>query len=111
MSYTTKVYRDRGGDRLVVETGGIVQLKTGGQIVGNAGTQTSAIADLAGTVGTANNTMMAVPAPADTPADADALRDDIAANLVPAINDNFADLQEKVNGMLAALRAVGIVAS
>ena len=37
MSYTTKVYRDQGGDRLVVEAGGIVQLKTGGQIVGNAG--------------------------------------------------------------------------
>ena len=41
MSYTTKVYRDQGGDRLVVEAGGIVQLKTGGQIVGNAGTQVS----------------------------------------------------------------------
>ena len=51
MSYTTKVYRDQGGDRLVVEAGGIVQLKTGGQIVGDAGTQVSAIADLAGTVG------------------------------------------------------------
>ncbi|HUG63024.1 MAG TPA: hypothetical protein VMP03_14330 [Methylomirabilota bacterium] len=36
--------------------------------------------------------MTAVPAPTDTPADADALRDDIAANLVPAINDNLADL-------------------
>ena len=89
MSYTTKVYRDQGGDRLVVEAGGIVQLKTGGQIVGNAGTQVSAIADLAGTVGAANDTMTAVPVPADTPADADALRDDIATNIVPARSETF----------------------
>jgi hypothetical protein len=111
MSYTTKVYRDQGGDRLVVEAGGIVQLKTGGQIVGNAGTQVSAIADLAGTVGAANDTMTAVPVPADTPADADALRDDIATNVIPAINNNLADVQAKLNGILAALRGVGVVAS
>ena len=58
----------------------VEELKTGGQIVGNAGTQVSAIADLAGTVGAANDTMTAVPVPTDTPADADALRDDIATN-------------------------------
>jgi hypothetical protein len=49
----------------------------------------------------------AVPVPVDAPPDADALRDDIAANLVPAINDNLADLQEKVNGMPAALQDRG----
>ena len=37
MSYTTRVYRDQVVDWLVVETGGVVQLKTGAQIVGNAG--------------------------------------------------------------------------
>ena len=111
MSYTTKVYRDQGGNRLVVEAGGIVQVKTGGQIVGNAGTQVSAIADLAGAVGAANDTLTAVPVPADTPADADALRDDIATNVIPAINNNLADVQAKVNGILAALRGVGVVAS
>jgi hypothetical protein len=42
---------------------------------------------------------------------ADALRDDLAANLVPAVNNNLADLQAKVNAILAALRAIGIVAS
>lgn len=111
MSYTTKVYRDRDGDRLVVEAGGVIELKTGGQIVGSAGTQVSAIADLAGTVGTADDTLTAVPVPADTPATADALRDDIATNVIPAINNNLADLQAKLNGILAALRDVGIVAS
>ena len=55
--------------------------------------------------------MTAVPVPADTPADADALRDDIATNVIPAINNNLADVQAKVNGILAVLRGVGIVAS
>jgi hypothetical protein len=35
MSYTPKVYRAQGGDLLVVESGGKVQIKTGGQIVGD----------------------------------------------------------------------------
>jgi hypothetical protein len=37
------------------------------------------------------------------------LRDDIATNLVPAVNNSFADLQAKVNAILAALGAVGII--
>ena len=111
MSYIPKVYHAQGGDLLVVENGGAVQVKTGGQIVGDSGAQTSSITDLAGSVGTANNTMTAIVAPADTPATADVLRDDLAANLVPAVNNNFADLQAKVNAILAALRAVGIVGS
>ena len=78
------------------------------QIVGNAGTQVSAIAGLAGTAGTAKDTMTAVPVPAEPPADADALRDDIATNIVPAINNNLADMQAKVN---AALRGLGIIAT
>jgi len=110
MSYTPKVYRAQGGDLLVVESGGKVQVKIGGQIVGDTGTQIAAIADLAGTVGSANSTMTAIAAPTDAPADADALRDDIAATMVPAINNNFADLQSKVNTILAALRGVGAVA-
>ena len=55
--------------------------------------------------------MTAVPVPADTPADADALRDDIATNIIPAINNNLADVQAKVNGILAALRSVGLIAT
>jgi hypothetical protein len=111
VSYIPKVYHAQGGDRLVVESGGTVHIKTGGQIVGDAGTQVSAIPELAGTVGTANDIMTQIAAPTDSPATADALRDDIAANLVPAVNNNFADLQVKVNSILSALRALGAIAS
>jgi hypothetical protein len=86
-------------------------MKTGGQIVGDTATQASSITDLASNVGTANDTMTAVAAPTDSPASPDALRDDLAANLVPAVNNNLAYLQAKANAILAALRAVGIVAS
>ena len=53
------------------------------------------------TTGTANDTLEAIPDPADTPADADALRDDIVANALPAIRNNFADLAAKVNELIA----------
>jgi hypothetical protein len=69
----------------------------------------AAITSLGGTVGTANDTMTAIAAPTDSPADADALRDDIAAVMVPAINNNLADLQAKVNAILTALRNAGII--
>jgi hypothetical protein len=51
----------------------------------------------------ANDTMTPVTAPTDSPASPDVLRDDLAANLVPAVNNNLADLQAKVNAILAAL--------
>lgn len=54
--------------------------------------------------GTANNTIAAMPNPTDTPASADALRDDIVANLLPAIRNNFADVAAKVNEILAAMK-------
>ena len=46
---------------------------------------------MAGTVGAANDTMTALAVPTGSPAIADALRDDLAANLVPAVNNNFAE--------------------
>lgn len=51
------------------------------------------------TAGSANTTCQALPDPADTPADADALRDDLVANLIPAIRNNFADLIAQVNAL------------
>lgn len=57
-----------------------------------------------------NNTIAAIPLPADTPASADALRDDIAANVVPAIRDAIADLAAKQNEVIATLDAAGITA-
>lgn len=88
----------------------------------------TALAD--NSAGTANNTVQALPDPADAPASADALRDDLVANLIPALRnntadlaakintliadmndarDNDADLAAKVNAILAALRTAGIV--
>jgi hypothetical protein len=59
--------------------------------------------------GTANNTIQAMADPTDTPATADALRDDIVANLLPAIRNNFADLAAKVNEIRTVLRASGVM--
>lgn len=51
--------------------------------------------------GTANTTVEALPDPTDTPASADALRDDIVANLLPALRNNFADLAAQINALKA----------
>lgn len=53
--------------------------------------------------GTANDTIAAIPDPADTPASADALRDDIVANTLPAVRNAIADLAAKINAVIAAL--------
>lgn len=55
------------------------------------------------TTGTADNTLAALPTLTDSPASADALRDDINTNLYPVLKNNFADLAAKVNAILAAL--------
>jgi hypothetical protein len=59
--------------------------------------------------GTANNTIQALPDPTDTPATADALRDDLVAVLIPALRNNFADLAAKVNEIRTVLRASGLM--
>lgn len=51
--------------------------------------------------GTANTTVQALPDPADAPATADALRDDLVANLIPALRNDFADLAAAVNALIA----------
>ncbi len=74
-------------------------------------TQAGAITDLTdSTSGTANNTVQALTDLTDSPASADALRDDIVTNLLPALRNNFADLTAKVNAILAAIRGVGLIA-
>lgn len=52
--------------------------------------------------GTANTTLEAIPDPADTPASADALRDDIVANLLPPLRNNLADLATAINTLIGA---------
>lgn len=58
------------------------------------------------TTGTANTTLQAIPDPADSPGTADALRDDIVANDLPAIRNNFADLAASNNALIADLADV-----
>lgn len=50
--------------------------------------------------GTANDTLQAMPDPTDSPADVDALRDDLVATLLPAVRNNVADLAAKVNALI-----------
>lgn len=58
----------------------------------------------------ADGTIAAVAAPTDAPATADALRDDIAAVMVPAINAAVKELATKINAIIAAIEAAGITA-
>lgn len=51
--------------------------------------------------GTASDVMEAIDDPADAPGTADALRDDLVANALPAIRNNLADLAAKVNALIA----------
>lgn len=51
--------------------------------------------------GTANGTLQALPDPTDSPATADALRDDIVANLLPPLRNNLADIATALNTLLA----------
>lgn len=65
----------------------------------------TALTDSSG--GTANNTVQALTDPADTPADADALRDDLVANLIPQLRNNYADLAVKINELRTILVNLG----
>lgn len=49
------------------------------------------------TGGTANTTLAAIPDPTDSPASADALRDELTTNVLPKIRDALADLAAQVN--------------
>lgn len=79
----------------------------GSPLVGGA--PGTAIPDLTGAVGTANNAMAAIPAVAAAPADVAALATELNATTIPAINNDLADLQAKMNALLAAARAKGII--
>ena len=47
--------------------------------------------------GTADTTVQALTDPADAPATADVLRDDLVANLIPELRNNIADLTAQIN--------------
>lgn len=79
------------------------QIATGGISPGTA------IADLTGTVGTANNAMTAVPAATAATTDTSAASLTSTNAAITAINNDLADLQAKVNAILAALRTAGVI--
>jgi hypothetical protein len=81
----------------------------GGVVVGNQ-TSIVALTDSTGADAGDEGTVSAVPVPTDTPASADALRDDIATNLIPVINENFSELVVKVNEILSTLDAANVTA-
>ncbi len=60
--------------------------------------------------GTANTTLQALPDPTNTPADADALRDDLVATLLPPLRNNFADVAAQINAIRTALVNAGLMA-
>lgn len=89
-TYQPKVYLADGGDRIVVASGGVLDVESGG-IVKAAGTQATAIASLTdSTTGTPGDTL-----------------DDTTAGQ----KDDIASLAAKINAILAALRGAGIIAS
>lgn len=53
--------------------------------------------------GTANTTVQALTNPADAPLTADALRDDLVANLIPELRNNIADLTAQINALIIDL--------
>lgn len=93
-TYQPKVYMQQGGNVQVVASGGKIKVETGGQIVPDSGTQASAITNLTdSTTGTADNTVA-----------------DVGAAFSQAtLNNNFADIIAKVNGILNAIRGAGII--
>ena len=74
-------------------------------------TPATAIASLTGTVGTANDAMTAVPAATAATTDATAASLTSTNAAITAINNDLADLQAKVNAILAALRTTGVIAT
>lgn len=72
-------------------------------------TPATAIASLTGTVGTANDAMTAVPAATAATTDATAASLTSTNAAITAINNDLADLQAKVNAILAALRTTGVI--
>lgn len=81
----------------------------GTKVVGNQEAAITSLTDSTG--GTANNTVQALTDPADAPLLADNLRDDLVANLIPELRNNFADLTAKVNSIITVLRNHGLIAT
>jgi hypothetical protein len=92
MFENTALRVEQGGAKLVVGSGATIDFQ-GGAVTAN-GVQASAIADLAVSVGTADGTIADVG----------------GAFNQTTLNNNFRDLADKYNTLLAACRGAGIIA-
>lgn len=90
-------------DKLLTYSNGTTYLKVGKQ----AATNTPFTDNIGGTV---NDTLAAIADPANSPATADALRDDLVANALPAIRNALSSLAAKHNTVRTNARAAGQVA-
>lgn len=89
----TKIVREQGGDTLTVNSGGSIDIRTGGKVLAN-GAQAATIAALTVTVGTGDDTIA-----------------DVGGSFSQTtLNNNFRDLADKYNLLLAACKGAGIVA-
>lgn len=114
-----KVHQSQNPDLLTVESGGRILVKSGGTLEAEGGstltglglgTPEAAIPDLGTSgAGTADSTLQAATTLSAT-ATVTALRDEINALLKPQLDNNFQDCRGKINAILAALRAKGIIA-
>lgn len=88
---------------------GVVKQNPASNLLGFYGTSPIArpsVASLTLNVGgSADDTLQALTDPSDSPASADALRDDLVLNLIPELRNNLRDLGTKVNAILTALGA------
>lgn len=100
-----------GGVRLYKLTvaSGVVTVAAVSGVAGDQIAAQAALTDNSG--GTGSETLAVIAMPADTPASADALRDDLVANALPAIKNAIASLAAKQNAIIAAMKASGAMAS
>lgn len=83
---------------------------TSWKVVGKQAATIPAITDNSAGTASGTTTLVAMPNPADTPATADALRDDIVTNLLPALRNNIATLAKQLNDLRTNLRNAGSLA-
>jgi hypothetical protein len=78
-------------------------------LVGNLLVAGDAVTDYTDSIGGAvADALAAIPNPADAPADADALREDLVTNVLPKIRDAFSSIASKENATRAELRQAGV---
>lgn len=76
--------------------------------IGSQSADPGALTDNVG--GTQSDTLDAIPDPADAPASADALRDDLVANTLPQIRDAVSSLADAFNDLRTNMRNSGLMA-